>query len=238
MSTPLNGSILKAFSILRMFTHERTEISAMTVSSELGLTHATAHRILLTLEEAGAVVSYRRGVFSLGHVIETLGAVAQASNQIAARIGPMIAELALKLNESAMVCRLGRHGPVCIAVAPSNRPISVNINVGTALPMTTTAQGKLWLAAMEPDERAHWLQAGQTNLELERIQADGYARNNGENEPDIGALSVPIKNGNGEVVLTLSSFGMLRRFDDEMVTKNLPVLLDTAHRIRTLLFQS
>ncbi len=235
MSTPLNGSILKAFAILRVFTHERPEISAVTVASELGLTHATAHRLLLTLEQAGALVSYQRGVFSLGHAIEALGILAQASNPIAARIDPLIAELAIKLNESAMVCKLGRRGPICIAVAASKRSISVNINVGTVLPMANSAQGKLWLAAMDPSERASWLEEDQANDDLDRIEADGYARNRGENEPDIGALSVPIKNINGEVVLTLSSFGMLRRFDDDTVAQNLPALLDTAKRIQTLL---
>ncbi|WP_375260695.1 IclR family transcriptional regulator [Palleronia sp.] len=234
MSTPLNGSVLKAFAILRMITHDRPEISAMAVSKELGMTHATAHRLLLSLEEAGAVVSYRRGYFSLGSVIQELGAVAEASNQVVAHLRPIIAELALELNESVMVCRMGRRGPTCIAVAASSRPISVNISVGTVLPMTSTAQGKLWLAAMAPAERAQWLEDGLTSeaLGLDGIRAAGYARNRGENEPDIGALSVPVKGRSGEVVLTLSTFGMVSRFDDEMVERTLTKLLTTAGKIR------
>ncbi len=237
MSTPLNGSILKAFCILRLITKERPDISAKTVASELGMTHATAHRLLLSLEEAGAVVAYRRGCFSLGPVIEELGAVAKASNRIAARISPLIEELALDLNESVMVSRLGRHGPTCIAVAAFSRSISVNISVGTVLPMTTSAQGKLWLVAMEPAQRAQWLQDGQTSesLELGRIGACGYARNRGENEPDIGALSVPVESASGELVFTLSTFGMIHRFDDQMVARSLPELLAMAERIKALL---
>lgn len=237
MSTPLNGSILKAFSILRLLTKERPEISAKAVAAELGMTHATAHRLLLTLEEAGAVVSYRRGFFSLGPVIEELGVVAKASNRMAGRISSIIEELAHELNESVMVCRLGRHGPACLAVASSSRSISVNISVGTVLPMTASAQGKLWLAAMEPAQRAQWLQAGQTSesLGLDQIRDCGYARNRGENEPDIGALSVPVENASGEVVYTLSTFGMIHRFDDEMVARNLPILLAMAQRIRALI---
>jgi IclR family pca regulon transcriptional regulator len=237
MSTPLNGSILKAFSILRLLTLERSEITAMTVASEMGITHATAHRLLLTLEEAGAVVAYKRGRFSLGPVLEELGDVAKASNQLVARIIPLVAELAVKLNESTMVCRLGRNGPTCIAVAAAPRPISVNINVGTVLPMTNSAQGKLWLANMKPAERASWVPNGQTGeaVDLDCIKANGFSRNQGESEPDIGALAVPVKNNSGEVVFTLSSFGFVGRFDDETVTRNLPVLLETAERIAQLL---
>jgi DNA-binding IclR family transcriptional regulator len=234
MSTPLNGSVLKAFSILRLFTPARPEISATTVAAELGENTATAHRFLMTLEEAGALVSYRRGYFVLGPLIEELGALAEANNQIVARIRPIIAELALRLNESVMVCRLGRNGPTCIAVASSQRPISVNINVGTVLPMTRSAQGKIFLAAMAPDARTAWLQPGHAaeDLGLTQVHADGYARNRGENEPDIGALSVPLRNEKGEVVLTLSTFGMLRRFDDEMVEQSLPALFAAAQQIK------
>ncbi|ASJ73207.1 IclR family transcriptional regulator [Granulosicoccus antarcticus] len=240
MSTPLNGSILKAFSILRLITKERPDISAKTVASELGMTHATAHRLLLSLEEAGAVVTYRRGSFSLGPVMEELGSVAKASNRIAARISPLIEELALGLNESVMVSRLGRSGPTCIAVAASSRSISVNISVGTVLPMASSAQGKLWLAGMESAQRAQWLQDGQTSesLDLDQIETCGYACNRGENEPDIGALSVPVKSASGEIVFTLSTFGMLHRFDDPMVVRSLPVLLAMAERIKALLVRA
>jgi DNA-binding IclR family transcriptional regulator len=234
MSTPLNASVLKAFSILRLITPARPEISAATVAAELGENSATAHRFLMTLEEAGALVSYRRGYFALGPLIEALGGVAEANNQIAARIRPILAELAHKINESVMVCRLGRDGPTCIAVASSQRSISVNINVGTVLPITRSAQGKIFLAAMAPEARAGWLPPGQTveEFDLPRIRAEGYARNRGDNEPDIGALSVPLHNKNGEVVLTLSTFGMLRRFDDEMVKTALPALFAAAEDIR------
>jgi DNA-binding IclR family transcriptional regulator len=215
MSTPLNASVLKAFSILRLITPARPEISAATVAAELGENSATAHRFLMTLEEAGALVSYRRGYFALGPLIESLGGVAEANNQIAARIRPILAELAHKINESVMVCRLGRDGPTCIAVASSQRSISVNINVGTVLPITRSAQGKIFLAAMAPEARAGWLLPGQTVEDF-----------------DLPALSVPLHNKTGEVVLTLSTFGMLRRFDDEMVKTALPALFAAAEDIR------
>ena len=193
MSTPLNGSVLKAFTILGLFNSDRSEISAAIVASELDTNIATAHRFLLSLEEAGALVSYRRGHFSLGRTIEELGRLAEASNPLVAKVQPMINELARQLEESVMVCRLGRQGPTCIAVASSERPISVNISVGTVLPITNTAQGKLWLAAMSRKDRDEWLKGADapTDQELQQITEQGYSQNLGENEPDIGALAVP-----------------------------------------------
>ncbi len=233
MSTPLNGSVLKAFSILHLISPEQPEISASSVASALGINNATAHRFLLTLEEAGALISYRRGYFSLGPAIEALGAKAEAMNQTARHIRPLITNLADTLNESVMVCRLGRGGPTCIAVAPSKRSITVNISVGTVLPIARSAQGKLFLAAMSASERASWLSGGEQlqEADYEAIRQHGYARNIGESEADIGALSVPVKDRKNNTILTLSVFGMLSRIDDDMVAKALPQLLKTAHKM-------
>ena len=133
----------------------------------------------------------------------------------------------------ALAGRRGRKGPTCIAVASSNRPITVNINVGTVLPMTVTAQGKLWLAAMDPAERASWLddRTSAEMLGLDAVRAAGYARNRGDNEPYIGALAVPVLHARGGIALTLSVFGMVRRFDDAMIAATLPKLRDIAARL-------
>lgn len=228
MSTPLNSSVLKAFAVLRLFTPQRLEISAATVTSELGMNTATAHRFLLSLEEAGALTATRRGTFCLGERIESMGRLAEAANPLAARLQPIVAKLAHELGESVMGCRLGRRGPTCIAVAAAHRPISVNINVGTELPIDLSAQGRLFLADMTAEERKTWLQGAPEPTDLAQIAKDGYARNKGENESDIGALSVPIRNEQGQLILTLSAFGMLSRFDESLENQALSALKKAA----------
>lgn len=226
MSTPLNGSVLKAFSILRLITPERPEISAATVAAESGMNTATAHRFLLTLADCGALVSHRRGSFGLGEGIQELGRIAELTNPLAARLRPVITDLAREIGESVMVCRLGPKGPTCIAVAASDRPITVNISVGTVLPLATSAQGKLWLAHMSPEEAETLLDGarGPSAAELERVRTEGYAQNLGETEPDIGAFAVPIYGPTGGLALTLSTFGMLSRIDDALIKGALPLL--------------
>jgi DNA-binding IclR family transcriptional regulator len=233
MSTPLNGSVLKAFSILRLITPERPEISAATVAAECGMNTATAHRFLLTLADCGALVSHRRGSFGLGEGIQELGRIAELTNPLGARLQPVVADLAREIGESVMICRLGPKGPSCIAVAASNRPITVNISVGTVLPLATSAQGKLWLAHMAPGEAENLLDGtkGPSAAELAKVRAKGYAQNLGETEPDIGAFAVPIYGPNGGVALTLSTFGMLSRIDDALIERALPLLKAAAARV-------
>lgn len=239
MATPLNSSVLKAFDILGLITPERREISAATVASELGMNAATAHRFLLTLEAAGVLSSQRRGSFGFGPRMERLGRMAEAVNPMGPRVQAVIDGISHEVNESVMACRLGREGPTCMAVATADRPISVNIKVGTVLPMLPTAQGRLWLAAMSEAGRRAWFRAhpdqapdaaGTARLEqdLARIRAAGCAVNAGDNEPDIGAVAVSVVGGDGRVQMTLSVFGMLSRFDGALIARARALLKEAA----------
>lgn len=219
MTTPLNGSILKGFAVLRLFSPERPEISAAIVASELGMTTATAHRFLLTLEEAGALYSFQRGKFTLARWFQEMGQLAEMANPLADRVQPVIDRIARALNESVMACQLARTGPTCIAVARSDRPISVDIRVGTVLPIANTAQGKVFLANMDKADSAVWLDGQPLPTDLKDVRSRGFAQNRGENEPDIGAVSVPVRNTTGQVVLTVSVFGMLSRFNADFVAR-------------------
>lgn len=242
MSTPLNSSLLKGFEILGLFSESEPEITTAIVVERLGTNTATAHRLLITLEKSGAVSRTRRGHYTLGPRIEELGRLAEGANPRSYILKPRIEALTQELNESVMACRLSNLGPVCVSVARSRQPISVNISLGTILPLHLTAQGKLWLAEMTPSEREQRLRSlpllGSTppdmqslNTELEKIRRDGVALNLGDNEPDIAAVSVPVRDKTGRMRLSLSVFGLLSRFDEDFVSRCRPALLSAAARI-------
>ena len=248
MATPLNRSLLKGFEILSLISKDRPDISAATVIGRLGMNGATAHRLLVTLERAGALRVTGRGRYGIGPKLEELGRVAEETGSLARAIQPHIDRLCSGLGESVMVCRLTRNGAACVAVANSARPISVNIRVGTLLPLHVTAQGRIFLAEM-PEARRHarLLSApvagsayappdpAALDAELVRVRIQGYAVNLGDNEPDIAAVAVPARNAEGRTVLTVSAFGMLSRFDDRLINEAKNGLLEAAAQVEKLL---
>ena len=246
MSTPLNASLLKGFEILGLFSEDQREISTATVVEKMGMNTATAHRFLMSLEVSGALVSTRRGHFMLGPQMEDLGRLAEVSNRWSGIIQPKMEALSQKLGESVMACRLSANGPICVAVVRSQQPISVNIRLGTLLPLHLSAQGKLWLADMSEDTRSMKLRSQPVlgrvdpdleslNKELTDIQKQGFALNLGENEPDIAAVSVPVRDKNGRMCLSLSVFGLLSRFDGKFIERSKQALKSTSNDVRGLL---
>ncbi|MDC0739340.1 IclR family transcriptional regulator [Cognatishimia sp. SS12] len=248
MSTPLNGSLLKGVAILDLFTAERPEITAAIVTSELAMNAATAHRFLTTLVEAGVLISFQRGRYCLSQKMRDLGRIADQSLQLGTLVQPIIEQAARTLNESVMACRFTDLGPQCLAVASSSRPISVNIKVGTTLPMHASAQGKLWLAFAAPRARAAHLaelalvphsartitDAATFDAELDSIATQKCATNSGENEENIGACAVPVFDAQGRMILSLSAFGMLSRFDAALQSRARACLSQAAAEITAL----
>lgn len=226
MATALNLSVMKAFDALDLLDATRPQLTADIVATELRLTKATAHRFLTTLEIAGVLTAVRRGVYAPGPRLSRLGRMAEDLAPLPPSLQAVLDSARQDLGESVMACRYTPRGPLCVAVSQSQRPISVQIRTGTTLPMMATAQGRLFLAAMSARDRAQWAEAqGESpdNLSalepvLDSLAVEGVALNRGDNEPDIAAVSVPIKAG-ARTVMTLSAFGTLGRFDAAFVTR-------------------
>lgn len=238
MSTPLNGSLLKGFEILGLFSRDRPEIGAPVLMAELDMNAATAHRFLATLEEAGAITLARRGVYRLGMAMAELGRLAEETNPLVRQVQPLLDQLAADLGESVMLCRLGRRGPVSVAVAVAQRPFTMGFRVGAVLGLLSSAQGRLWLAEMTAEDRLRALgdDGARDELEaiapeLQAIRAAGIAQNEGHAEPDVGAVAVPVRNGQGVMVLSLSMFGPLGRLTPHCRAAAAPRLMEAARDI-------
>ncbi|MFK7752462.1 MAG: IclR family transcriptional regulator [Sedimentitalea sp.] len=240
MATSLNLSVIKAFDALDLFDETRPELTVEIVARELRLTTATAHRFLTTLEVAGVLSAVRRGVYAPGPRLSRLGRMAEELSPLPPSLQTVIDAMRKELGESIMACRFTPRGPLCVAVSLAQRPISVQIRTGTTLPMLPTAQGRLFLAGMSPRDRAQWCAAqGESANELaamepvlDRLNAAGCALNLGDNEPDIAAVSVPIKVV-GRTALTLSTFGTLSRFGADFIERAESVLKAAATELAT-----
>ena len=98
------------------------------------------------------------------------------------------------------------------------RLLAQDLDSGLALHSLAEAERNKCLATMEVSN-ATPIDRSKLDQELKQILADGYAVNLGDNEPDIAAVSVPVFGHAGRVVLTLSVFGMLSRFDSSFVER-------------------
>ncbi len=250
MAPQINGSVVKAFQVLKLFTEQRPELTASDVSGELGLNFVTAHRFLKTLEHVGALVASSKGVYRLGYVFADLGDRVLQNDALARLIQPHLNAVTADIKEASMATVFRSDMVVCIARAMSQRSLSVDIRVGTQLEAYCTAHGKTWLAHMPDHERERYLETVERRRitektiidrddferEIERIRAQGYALNDGEREEGIRAIAVPVRTRAGRIIAGLSVFGPSTRLNDAVIEQALTRLLQTAKTIEASLY--
>jgi len=252
MGAQINGSVVKAFEILRLFSAERPVVSSADVMAELAVNSVTAHRFLKTLEHVGALISVRRGQYRLSFLFADLADRLLDGRSLAGLLQPVLNALTARLGEGAMATLFRSDKVVCIARAVPDRPVLVDIRVGSELEAWCTAHGKLWLAHLPEKEldgyfkrvkpkaftEATVVDERVLRLELEGIRQHGFARNRGEREDTLHAIAVPVFSGTGRMITGLSVFGAANRLTGPAGDKALVQLKKAADTLQNNFYAS
>ncbi|MCZ4553734.1 IclR family transcriptional regulator [Gordonia rubripertincta] len=205
-------AVERASRILRAFTVVRPRLSLSELTSELGTGKQTAHRYTKALRAVG----YLRydpvdALYSLGPEMMSLSAAAQAGLSIFTAAGPFMERLVMELNETAVLSIWDSSDSVVVIRVDDNttKPIRVSVSEGSRLPLTDSAQGRLFCAFADPDE--HPLLAGrirgdrEMRTELGDIRAHGLAFN-APREHGIRTIAAPVYQGT-QVIAALAVVG-------------------------------
>jgi DNA-binding IclR family transcriptional regulator len=250
VASQLNNSVIRGFAILDLFTPDRPQLSSGEVASALGMNNVTAHRFLKSLEAAGALIAVRKGQYRLGYRLLDLAARAGDEHNLVSRLQPVLNELAEKVNESVMATRFDGRWTTCVATAYSSRAVAFNARIGARFESHATANGKVWLANLDPAAFKRYLDSTPLERISENTLADrdalvrdieatrerGYAINEQEREIDLHAVAVPIKSREGVMVAGVSIFGPSARFDQKASEAALPLLFEAAKSAQDVLY--
>jgi DNA-binding IclR family transcriptional regulator len=108
---------------------------------------AKVHRYLAALRGAGMVdQDAESGRYAIGSAAVTIGLVGLGRLSPVRQIHAGLPRLRDEINETVTAAVWGEHGPTIIAMEESDHVVTMNVRVGSVLPLTTTAIGRLFLA--------------------------------------------------------------------------------------------
>jgi DNA-binding IclR family transcriptional regulator len=216
-----NHLVRNAFAILQAFRGSDDWLTSRELSQRACLPKSSGHRLILTLEELGAVVRgpqgrYRPGMLlvSLSQTVGIAQLLREASNHIMQNLAKR-----LKLTVHLGVLEDGMVTYVDKISTPTAFPAYTR--VGSKLEAYCSGLGKVMLAALPPDRLENFILDGdlvaltphtitdRTRLraELEQVRLQGYAVDDCEYQMDMRCVAVPICDGEGRVVAALSVTG-------------------------------
>jgi IclR family pca regulon transcriptional regulator len=238
-------ALARGLDVLACFDERRRRMSLTEIAAATGLARPTARRLLLTLEELG-FVRIDDGSFTLTPRVLRLGMAYVSSLGLWDIARPHLQDLVGQTGESSSMAQLDGSDIVYVARVSVPKIITLRVEIGTRFPALQTSQGKVLLAALDPDRRAAALAApSRSGLppflprdpvaveeELRTVRARGWALADEELAPGIRSVAVPVRDGDGVVRAAMNvTVHAAETSVDALVGEYLPRLLRAAGEV-------
>ena len=217
-------AVAKAFEALEMIRGSRDPLPLHSVAASIGLSKASAIRILHTLESLGYIRKNDDGYFSSDRQ-----APARVVERLLQCAGEPMRKLAQSTRETASLGALFENHLEVVLVVESPQLIRMGNTMGRILPPHASSMGKAVTAFQPDDIRERLLRSygtaritetticDHTALEEEfaRIRRAGHSEDWGESTPDAVCFGAPILDSRGVALAALSVSLPRARFDGE-----------------------
>jgi DNA-binding IclR family transcriptional regulator len=210
-----------------------------------GLHPGKAHRYLVSLTRGGLVFQDgASGHYGIGPQSIALGLAGLRILDVTKSVGEVLPVLRDRTGETALFSLWTKAGPVVVQLAESERPIFMNVRVGSVLPLSQTATGHVFLTYLPASDTHELLKAElsgrrprvtgrQFDLEAvtDRTRDQGYAAIFGNLVPGVAVLAAPIFEHRGRVCAVIGIVGREEDLAGKNETKASQVLLEVADSI-------
>ena len=219
MATPEIKSVGKAFALLDCLAAEDDCVSLPSMAKRCGLSVATAHRLLATLEALGAVVHTGPGEYTIGLRMLELTRRSSFETLLASATMPILSRITRTTGSTAHVAVLDAERMVTYIARSANRANRIPTTPGNKLEAYCSGLGKVLLADLPACDRDTYLADGPfppltartivtpeaLDRELTAIRDRRFAIDDCEMFDNLRCVAVPILHPDGRVVAALSA---------------------------------
>lgn len=237
-------SVDRAVSVLQALAR-RGAAGVTELAGDVGVHKSTAFRLLATLEARGLVEQDAdRGRYRLGQTVRWLAAGAVGGHDLAASARPVAQELAAELGETVNLVVSDGDEVTTVDQAAGSAIVSSSDWVGKRGPLHATAAGKVFLAAMPPEQLTAVLRRGLTRYtdatatapadlraHLAQVRERGFATVFEEHEVGLVVVAAALRDADDRVVGAITVGGPSYRVNERTLPALTERLLRAADRI-------
>jgi IclR family transcriptional regulator, KDG regulon repressor len=241
-------SLSRAFAILEAVARHREGIGLAELSKLVGLHNSTAFHLAKTMVSLGYIRQERDSKrYRVGRPLFALAASALDEIEMVNVATPIMEELSRETGESSHFAV--RMGDAVVVIARTSGPGAFQLTdrVGVVRPAHCTALGKIILAALRPDqlkrflERVELVPSTKKSItepsvllrEIAEVRRSAIAFDDGEFNPEVRCIAVPIYNFTGDVVGALGISGPVWRMTDQILQSRARAVKAAANRLST-----
>ncbi|GAB3653637.1 IclR family transcriptional regulator C-terminal domain-containing protein [Nocardioides korecus] len=235
-------ALARGLDVLCAFDAAHRAMTLTEVAAATDLARPTARRLLLTLQELGYVRG-SEGRFELTPRTLELGMSYVGALGLWEVARPHLEALVRRTGESSSMAQLDGSDIVYVSRVSVPKIITLRVEIGTRFPAPQTSQGKVLLAALDPERLDAVLalpsrsglppyigrSAEELHEELREVRARGWALADEELAPGVRSVAVPVRDGRGLVQAAMNvTVHAAETTTRTLLDDHLPQLLRTA----------
>ena len=211
-------ALARGLELLRCFRAGELGLTNTDFAERSGLPKPTVSRLTYTLTKLGYLTySQRSGRYQLGNGVLALGYGLLSGLDMRTRARPLMQALASDVDASVALGARDRLAMVYLDCVRGAGTVTLRLDVGSRIPLATTAMGRALLAALPEGERDYLMRAIKERApdDFARIEAGvaqacadladkGFTASFGDWQPDVHAVAVPVFQADGERLFAIN----------------------------------
>lgn len=222
-------SVAIAATILKALAAEGGMLPLRGLVAATGMPRGKVHRYLTSLRNTGFIAQDpESGQYRIGPAAVTVGLVGLRTLGPVRQLHEALPRLRDRINETVTAAIWGDGGPTIIAIEESDHVVTMNVRVGSVLPLLTTAIGRLFLAYLPGAATQRFVAAErkadasppaeeEIAVRLEEIRATRLSRAAGALLPGVDAVAAPVFDYRGKLVAAICMVGRQDALDARAV---------------------
>jgi DNA-binding IclR family transcriptional regulator len=239
-------SLGRAFGILEEVARHREGIGLADLSKLVGLHNSTAFHLAKSLVSLGYLRQEKDSKrYRIGRPLFALAASALDEIEMVNVATPILEDLSRQTGESGHFAV--RMGDAVVVIARTSGPGAFQLTdrVGMVRPAHCTALGKIILASLRPDQLERFLARVEMkpstaksitdvrvlSQEIAEIKRTGIAFDDGEFNPEVRCIAVPVMNFTGQISGALGISGPIWRMSNQAIQGHARIVRAAANRL-------
>jgi DNA-binding IclR family transcriptional regulator len=221
-------ALARGLEVLRAFKPDDGLLGNQEIAARTGLPKPTVSRLTYTLTRLGYLAHVERHAkYQLAPGALSIGYAALANFGIREIARPHMQALADEAGAAVAFGGRDRNSMIYLAQCRASTAFTVRLDVGSRIPMATTAMGRAYLAAVPGEERAEIMEAirgrfgerwpevrAGVDRAVEEVARHGFTISAGEWQPDVYAVGAPLVAADGSGVFAFNcgapAYGLTR----------------------------
>src|SRR5882724_10273567 len=239
-------SLGRAFSILEEVARHREGIGLAELSKLVGLHNSTTFHLAKTMVSLGYLRQERDSKrYRVGRPLFALAASALDEIEMVNLATPILEDLSRESGESGHFAVRTGDSVIVIARTSGAGAFQLTDRVGVVRPAQCTALGKIILASLRPDQLKRFLERVELKpstrksitdpsvllREIAEVRRSAVAIDDGEYNPEVRCVAVPVYNFTGDVVGALGISGPIWRMSDQVLQSRAKLVQTAANRL-------